>query len=435
MPEVITLTADYGYEAYKISGLTNTTINATDASWIVANIGSQTNPYPVSVRDSVNVTLMGGTIAGQVPLDLDWVDAYVNSAALYARDVDNILIQDWKVSQTWDAIRISGSGSDTFTIDNVWLTNVRDDGIENDNGLTGTLSNSLFDGVFVGISLSDSDTGDKTDNVVTLDNVLIRMESFQYKGELTHESIFKVEAGVSPSLNIHDSIFAIEDVNHKGQGRLEIAWNSVISASNNYFLNLSDDPLPKDYPKPPAGFIILQGAEARAFWQNARNDWIAEHNQTIATGEVIAGTSGADTLTGTALSERMDGLRGNDDLSGMAGEDKLSGHKGNDILRGGNQDDMLNGGEGSDVMTGGDGADKFVFRAMGADQIKDFALGIDTLEISKTLTGGMTDTGQIISAFASVVGTDVVFDFGHGNSIVLAGLGSTSGLSGDLMIF
>lgn len=435
MPEVITLTADYGYEAYKISGLTYATIDATDASWIVANIGAQTNPYPVSVRDSVNVTLMGGTIAGQVSLTLDWVDAYVNSAALYARDVDNIQIQDWTVSQTWDAIRISGSGSDTFTIDNVWLTNVRDDGIENDNGLTGTLSNSLFDGVFVGISLADSDTGDKTGNVVTLDNVLIRMESFQYKGELTHQSIFKVEAGVSPALNIHDSIFAIEDVNHRGQSRLAIAWDSVISASNNYFLNLSDVPLPKDYPKPPAGFIILQGAEARAFWQSARNDWVAEHNQTIATGAVITGTASPDTLIGTALSERMDGLRGNDDMSGLAGEDRLSGLKGNDILRGGANEDMLNGGEGNDLLVGGDGADRFVFRAMGADHIKDFALGIDTLEISKTLTGGITDTGQIISAFASVVGSDVILNFGHGNSIVLAGVGSTSGLSGDLMIF
>ena len=435
MTDVITLSGNYGYQPYQISGITATTIDATAAQWIVANIGTQTNLYPVSVRYSGNVTLMGGTIVGQVPLDLDWVDAYVNSAAVYARDVANILIQDWTISQAWDAIRISGSGSNTFTIDNVWLKNVRDDGIENDNGLSGTVSNSLFDGVFVGISLADSGTGNQTAQVVTVDHVLIRMESFMYKGEITHQSIFKVDAGVSPSLSIHDSIFAIEDVNHHGQGSLAIAWDSVLSSSNNYFLNLSDVPLPADYPKPPAGFTILQGAAARAYWESARTTWISEHNATAVSGPDITGTAARDTLIGTAMSEGMYGLQGDDGLSGMAGKDLLFGQRGHDILNGGTGDDILNGGRGNDQLVGGTGADRFVFREPGADRVQDFTLGVDTLEISQALTGGMTNAGQIISTFGSVVGSDVILDFGAGNSILLSGIGSTVGLSGDLVIF
>lgn len=434
MTDLITLSGDYGYTPYKIDGVTSTEIDATDAQWIVANSGSSTNLYPVSVRDSGNVTLTGGTINGKVSLETDWVDAYVNSAAVYARNVDNILIQDWKISQAWDAIRLTGSGADTFTIDNVWLRNVRDDGVENDNGLSGTISNSLFDGVFVGVSLADSNTGDKTANAVTLDNVLIRMQSFEYKGELTHQSIFKVKDGVSPQLNIHDSVFAIQDVNHEGQGRLQIAWDSVRSASNNYFLNLSDTPLPADYPRPPAGFTILQGAAARDFWQASRENWISGQSEASVAPKIITGTSASDTLTGTDAIDHMFGQRGSDRLSGAGGADKLFGQKGNDTLRGGDHDDILSGDEGNDQLYGGSGADRFVFRGQGDDRVRDFKLDVDTLAISDAATGGMTDVNQIIKTFASVVGSDVIFEFANGSSILLSGIGSTAGLSDDLVI-
>ena len=436
MTGLITLSGDYGYEPIKISDVTATEIDASGATWIVANIGSQINLYPIQVRDSGNVILTGGVINGQVSLTLDWRDAYVNSAAVFAGDVVEVMIQDWTISRAWDAIRFSGSASNTFTVDNVWLTDVRDDGIENDNGMSGTVSNSLFDGVFVGISLADSDTGNQTANLVTVDNVLIRMERYQYNGEFTHQSIFKVEAGISPGLSIHNSVFAIEDVNHRGTSRLEIAWNSVVSASNNYFLNLSDTPLPRDYPKPPAGFTILQGAEARAYWESARTDWIANHNTaTGGSGPDITGTATADNLTGSAYGENIFGLKGGDALAGMAGSDRLFGHAGQDTLRGGTGDDVINGGQGRDQLVGGSGADRFVYKAGGADRVTDFELGLDKLAISLAMTGGMTDASQVISTFASDVGSDILFDFGGGNTVLLSGIGSTAGLSGDLLIF
>ena len=435
MTEVITLSGDYGYEPIKISNVTNTEIDASNATWIVANTGSLINLYPIQVRDSADVILTGGDINGLVSLSLDWQDAYVNSAAVFAGDVTQVLIQDWTISRAWDAIRFSGSASNTFTVDNVWLTDVRDDGIENDDGMSGTVSNSLFDGVFVGISLADSNTGDQTANVVTVDNVLIRMESYLYKGEVTHQSIFKVEAGKSPGLVIHDSVFAIEDVNHNGTSRLEIAWNSVISSSNNYFLNLSDTPLPADYPMPPAGFTILQGAAARAYWESARTNWIANHNASGGPGADITGTAAADNLTGTTFGENMFGYKGGDVLAGMAGADRLFGQVGHDTLRGGAGDDVLSGGYGNDRLTGGNGADRFVFKAGGAEVVTDFELGRDTLLINRSLTGGMTNANQIINTFATDVGSDILFDFGGGNTVLLSGIGSTAGLAGDLLTF
>lgn len=427
MTQVITLSGDYNYMPWKIDGITNTEIDASGAEWNLANIGSQLNLYPVSVRDSGNVILTGGTIHGEVSLTLDWQDAYVNSAAVYARDVQNILIQDWTVSRAWDAIRFSGSASDVFTVDNVWLSDVRDDGIENDNGMSGTVSNSLFDGVFVGISLADTDTGDQTGNLVTMDNVLIRMESYLYNGEVTHQSIFKVEAGKSPGLSLHDSVFAIEDVNHHGTDRLAIAWDSVVSSSNNYFLNLSDTPLPDDYPMPPAGFTILQGAEARAYWVGARNVWIAEHFGTL-------GTKGADDLIGASDANIIIGYQGNDLMAGNGGDDKVLGQSGNDTLSGGAGADTINGGGGDDLLFGGLGADKFIFLAGGADRVMHYQVGLDSLSIGHAVAGGMTDASQVVRTFASVVADGVLFDFRNGDSFLLVGLSSTAGLAGDLAI-
>jgi Ca2+-binding RTX toxin-like protein len=143
----------------------------------------------------------------------------------------------------------------------------------------GTISNSLFDGVFVGISLGDGDV-DGSDNTVTINGLLQRNKAFLYKGEVTHQSPFKMDKDsndITPDLRIFNSIFAIEKVDHEGMERLEKAWDKTVEASGNYYLNLSDTPFPSDYPLPGKGFTILQGQAARNFWANARQEWIEKH--------------------------------------------------------------------------------------------------------------------------------------------------------------
>ena len=313
-------------------------------------MGKELNLYPVMVSDSTGVTLIGGTIDGQVPLDLDWGDAYVNSAAVFVRGTQGVVIRDWTITQAWDAIRIRGSND--FTIENVWITQTRDDAIENDDGLSGTVRDSLFDGVFVGMSTSDAKTPNRSANVVTFDNVLIRMEEYLFKGEETHQSPFKV-TGVSPGMKIYDSVIAIENVNHVGQERLKLAWEKTIDASGNYFLNLSDEPLPKGYPLPPKGFTVLQGEAARAFWEDARSDWIAEHTgiEPAPEGTHVGGDA-ADTLKGSLDDDVMLGGGGDDFLLALSGDD---------VVRGQNGDDILIGRVGADVLVGGLGKDLFRF--------------------------------------------------------------------------
>lgn len=138
-------------------------------------------------------------------------------------------------------------------------------------------------------------------------------------------------------------------------------------------------------------------------------------------GQVISGTSGADTLAGTAGEDTITGLAGGDRLTGRAGNDTIKGNAGPDLLRGGGGDDTLNGnagndtikggpgndtlnggagddsilggagddllvgGRGTDELTGGNGADAFVYRSLGdaIDTITDFQIGQDLIDLSQ----------------------------------------------------
>lgn len=276
MSETTTLKSDYGYSQFRVNNNDADVIDASEASWIVDNNGPQQNLYPFLVDGSVSgLQIFGGTIEGRVPLEMEWLKAYNNSAAVMVRDAPNAEIYDWTIDQAWDGIRIAAN-SNGFLIDNVMMTNIRDDAIENDYGAGGTVSNSMFDGVFSGLSMTKKALPNMASSEVTLENVMMRMESYLFKGNMTHQSPFKIESN-SPSLKIYDTVIAIDDVNHIGQSRTELAWDKTIDASNNYFLNLSDDPLPSNYPLPDDGWTVLQGQAARDHWDKAKEDWLAEN--------------------------------------------------------------------------------------------------------------------------------------------------------------
>lgn len=100
------------------------------------------------------------------------------------------------------------------------------------------------------------------------------------------------------------------------------------------------------------------------------------------TGEVF-GYAGDDVLIGGDRSDRLRGEYDNDRLVGKGGRDDLQGGYGDDTLNGGNQADRLDGGRGNDLLTGGNGADVFVFGPDGdTDRIRDFAQGVDLMEIT-----------------------------------------------------
>ena len=108
----ITLTQDYGYSPYRITGLAaGTVIDASAASWILDNNSSDghSNAYPVLVYNAPNVVIEGGTILGNIDQTSDWTNVYAmgNSAAIRTEDAPGATIRDWRISNAWDAVRVS----------------------------------------------------------------------------------------------------------------------------------------------------------------------------------------------------------------------------------------------------------------------------------------------------------------------------------------
>jgi Ca2+-binding RTX toxin-like protein len=340
----ISLTGDFGFSAKRLAGLaTGTKVDASSASFVQDNWagdGGGSNPYPFQVVQSPGAIIIGGRIIGEVDQTTDWRIVYDhgNSAGVRIEDSPNATIRDWRISNTWDAVRVSWN-SQNFLIEDVWVTNARDDAVENDRLLTGTIRDSLFDGVFGGVSVDPSSSSpvDGHNETVTLDGVLMRLQPSLYLGEMTHESFIKTDSAtngaVTPHLRFINNVIAIEDVNHHSYRSLRDAWSHAVESSGNYYLNLSDTPLPAGYPMPPSGWTVLQGQAARDYWQNARAEWVGRHSDGAPTfsGANFTGTSLGENIVGNALNNMIDAKGGNDTINGGVGADNMFGGVGNDL--------------------------------------------------------------------------------------------------------
>ncbi|NOX74606.1 MAG: calcium-binding protein [Alphaproteobacteria bacterium] len=150
--------------------------------------------------------------------------------------------------------------------------------------------------------------------------------------------------------------------------------------------------------------------------------------------DTLAGGKGNDQIASADGDDLLAGERGNDRLDGGKGNDRIFGGEGNDILNGNKGNDRIYGGVGDDLMSGGKGADSFIFNepGFGNDTVLDFDMATDLLLLGGFLVANpgviFTNATDLVSTYASVVGGDVVFDFGTGDTITLAGLTSTLGL-------
>ena len=471
MVNTLVLDKDFGYEQFRYSGDANI-IDATGARFTVANMGDQINRYPFLVEDLPDgAQLKGGVIDGELSLTMDWVDLYVNSAAVLVRDTPKVEVTDWTIDRAWDGIRISWS-SDDFVISGAYMTQIRDDAIESDDGNSGTIRDCFFDGVFSSISLADEGTPDSSHKIVTIDNVLVRMETYDYKGRDTHCSPIKLEE-TSPSLQIYNSVFAISDLNHIRQSKTQLIWDKTVDAADNYYLNLSGEPFPADYPLPGEGWTVLEGQEAQDFYDARVDEWHAQQASTEPEQEPgaaddqtgpqtsptpiepeeedqlppenifadspsdppIVGDAGDNNINGSNADETILGLEGADRMFGLGGADTLDGGTGNDVVFGGAGDDLLSGGEGNDTafgeqgndtLNGGGGNDKL----LGGEDHDDLTGEAGSDQLFGGAGHDLLNGGEDADSLFGGAGDDTL-DGGRGTGIDRA----TGGQGADIFVF
>jgi len=142
-----------------------------------------------------------------------------------------------------------------------------------------------------------------------------------------------------------------------------------------------------------AGDIVSENSGEGSDTVVASVSWTLSSNVeklTLAGQSAINGTGNAlaNTLVGNSAANVLDGGSGDDFLQGLAGNDSLFGQSGNDRIEGGDGTDVLTGGAGGDILIGGAGADRFDLDLAGdsatgsSDQILDFAVGLDRIDLS-----------------------------------------------------
>lgn len=287
-----TLTGDRGYEPIAARNLAaGTVIDARAATFRVANSQNQrpvegaacdtgplpVNRYPLRILESPGVTLLGGRFDGEVPLDTDWVHTYCNSTTIGFVNSPDARVEGTRIRRAWDGIRFSGK-TPSFGLRWLWLSDIRDDCIENDFLHTGEISDVLFDGCFNGVSVypAPDREEDGSARTVTLNRVLIRLQPYFYKGALKNGAPFKANAK-SPAIRIYDSVIALEGADFVSRTQNQTGWEKITDCDNNVLLWLPDEPFPAKRIAPPACFHIIQGEEARMFWTDMRQNWIDCH--------------------------------------------------------------------------------------------------------------------------------------------------------------
>lgn len=178
----------------------------------------------------------------------------------------------------------------------------------------------------------------------------------------------------------------------------------------------------------------------------------------------VYGGAGADIVTGGDGDDLIKGGRGNDTLRGSDGNDILHGELGLDALLGGEGDDWLLGGHGSDVLQGGKGSDTLIGDSISGgsgqdtfiwsegdegvvgtpavDNIKDFSIADDILDLSDLLVGEDVDNldNYLSLSFGSEntiisINTDGQLNSsGADQVIVLENLDLQSDVSGQLLL-
>jgi hypothetical protein len=161
--------------------------------------------YPLSFgkgSPGVRTVVVGGTVRGTAPDDATWQDLKDNDdgAALLMIGEDAFASYDLRADDVFDMFRPRPPKDDlngaTFLIAGCRGSTIRDDAVENDDEMTGTIRDCVFDGVNSGVSIGQNQTN--PDAVTTIEDstfIFRPMPNTKAPDDVGHGVLFKQMGG------------------------------------------------------------------------------------------------------------------------------------------------------------------------------------------------------------------------------------------------
>jgi hypothetical protein len=257
---------------YKPVLTTATAVDARTATWL------QVDDWPVSVTGTAPLCFSGGTITGTYPDTTPW-SVFHSTGAFNVANPDSV-VERLRVHDYGDGIRLR-EGASHWTVRDVEESYLHDDCVENDRLYTGAITDSLFDGCYVGFSArpeSSDTTSDGRGHTISIARSLVRLQPMPtvYKGPAPGTGgFFKWDdTGRSPALSLHDNVFRADQLpNH---GTLGLPDGYSVSCSGNVIVWLGAGPFPEAASwraECPDTVIVTSSAT----WDAAVAGWRATH--------------------------------------------------------------------------------------------------------------------------------------------------------------
>ena len=247
-------------------------IDARSASW------TQVDSWPVSPTGNGSLCWNGGSIVGTWSNSTTWEEFHHTGGFNFA--TPNSVIENVRVHNYGDAINVR-DGASNWAVRGAHTTFIHDDCLQDDYLNAGTISDSLFDGCYVGISTrpsSNNTSSDGRSNTLTMNNNLLRLQPMPtvYKGPAPgHGGFFKWDdTGRSPKLALHGNVFRVDQTPNHGSLGLPNGYN--VSCSGNTIVWLGGGAFPEaaSWLRTCPDTRIVTSAST---WNDAVAAWNASH--------------------------------------------------------------------------------------------------------------------------------------------------------------
>jgi len=290
-----------GTSVVTLSGTTSTPYSTSVAGgttsnlygWYSTAVGeSRANMGFTASTDGTDLCVVGGVVDGDIPFSWDWRQVHTFGGAGYTTAVgagiaylDNVRVDN--VEDGWQPReRPYPTNRGVMHMTRAYMTAIRDDCIENDHFMPGTIEDSLFDGVFTFLSEQNQDSvtntmGSDEDPHIYLKNVYVRLSQINAPGSYTVGRWFKwmPRGATNHRLDITDSVFAVDRAPTNEKGKIQ--WHphchfppGTTFHGKNYILWLGSGAYGG---QKPSDVTFLEGQPAKDKWVQVRNDWLASH--------------------------------------------------------------------------------------------------------------------------------------------------------------